>query len=84
AVSASTPAQLQYAVDGEIHNLQFALSMAVLDEQIKLRRPRSTTTDVDAFLAEAMGDEVDETSSYDEFIYRLTHYRQSDPGRITL
>lgn len=83
AVSASTPAQLQYAVDGEIHNLQFALSMAVLDEQIKLRRPRSTTTDVDAFLAEAMGDEVDETSSYDEFIYRLTHYRQRDPAWIT-
>lgn len=82
ATSASTPAQIQYAVDGEINNLQFALSMAVLDEQIKLRRPRSATTDVDTFLAEAMGDEVDDTSSRDDFFYRLTHYRQRDPAWI--
>lgn len=82
AKSANTPAELQYAVDGEISNIQLSLSMAVLDEQIKLRRPRSSTTGADAFLASAMGEEPDENSSRDDFFYRLTHYRQRDPAWV--
>lgn len=76
--SASTPAELNAAVDGQIHNMEFAMSMAALDDIIKLRRPRSGTTGPDAFLAEAMGEEAPETSSQDDFWYRITHYRQRD------
>jgi len=78
AASATTPVALNAAVDGQIHNMEFGMAMAALDELIKLRRPRSGATGPDVFLAEAMGEEAPATSSQDEFWYRISHYRQRD------
>lgn len=81
--SAITPAQIKASINGQVDNLRFGLSMAVLDELIKLRQPRAGANPADAFLAEAMGETPTDTSSHDEFYYRLTHYRQKDPDWIT-
>ena len=87
AASAATPAALNAAVDGQIHNMEFSMAMASLDDIIELRRARSGTTGPDAFLAEAMGEEAPEASSQDDFWYRISHYRQQDlqwTGRVLI
>ena len=84
---ASTPAGLNAAVDGQIHNMEYSMAMTALDDIIRLRRPRSGATQPDEYLASAMGVAPTETTSTDEFWYRISHYRQRDLqwlGRVML
>ncbi|OLF81990.1 hypothetical protein AWH63_10650 [Marinobacter sp. C18] len=74
---ASTPAALNAAVDSQIHNMEFGMSMAAVDNIIRLRRPRGSAAP-DEFLADAMGIAAPETTSTDDFWHGITHYRQQD------
>ena len=78
AKAATTPAELRQATQAQLDDMEFGMAMKALDDHIRFRRARSQATDVDQFLAEAMGEPVPEVTSNENFWYNLAHYRQRD------
>lgn len=75
---ATTPEALARSVDGQIDGMEMTMAMAVLNSEIELRRASMLASGPEAFLAEAMGEGVPETSSKDALWHRISHYRQRD------